>query len=74
MFCVQQGMELQKQMGLVGFPATNTAVINLPTSLKHCLPCIQFLFHSPFLVFEGQLKNGKMLNKVKISLSEVNKF
>lgn len=74
MLCVQQGMELQRKMDLVDFPATNTTVINLPTSLTHCLPCFQILFHSAFLVFKSQLKNGKKLSKVKISLSKAKKI
>lgn len=71
MLCgVQQGLESQEKMSLVGFSATNIAVINLLTSLTRCLLCFQILFHSTFFFFKGQLENGKMLNKVKISLSK----
>lgn len=65
-----KGMESEKQMRLVGFAATDIAVINLLICLTHCLLCFQILFLSTFLGFKGQLENGKMLNKVKISLSK----
>lgn len=34
---IQQGMESQKKMSPVGFPATNTVLTNPITSLTHCL-------------------------------------
>lgn len=67
---VQQGMESWKRMSLIGYPATNIAVINLPTSLTRCLLSLQILCRTMYLVFKGQLENGKMLNKVKTSLSK----
>jgi len=66
----QQGTESQKKRSLVGFSATNVAVINLLTPLTRCSLCFQIRFHSTFLGFRRQLENGNLLSKVKISLSK----